>query len=162
MLLHRFGENGLLFIRTSCHTVFCSSTFMFRTTLVERSGKNSLRFIVGVACTPRQRQAWLVRHSLKLSEIQCDQMTRLCFQFWPFTTVKIHPLAKTFFAKVGSKFCQKLNKPSKIAFYNFADVAKFRQIWSHCPRSTFASFERQIGWKQRLPNLIYIYYCALQ
>ena len=36
-------------------------------------------------------------------------------------------------AKIGSQFCQILNKPSKFAkdFYFFAKVAKFRQIWSH-------------------------------
>ena len=40
------------------------------------------------------------------------------------------------FAKVGSKFCQILNKPLKIAqdFDDFAKVTKFRQIVSHCSR----------------------------
>ena len=38
------------------------------------------------------------------------------------------------FAKLGAKFCQKLNRPFKIAqvFQNFAKVAKHHQIWSHC------------------------------
>ena len=45
----------------------------------------------------------------------------------------------TKFAKVGPKICQIVNKPSKIAqdFKVFAKVAKFRQIWSHCPQTTF-------------------------
>ena len=43
---------------------------------------------------------------------------------------KIAQWHKTF-AKVGSKFCQILNKPSTFC-QSFAQVAKFRQILSHC------------------------------
>ena len=61
---------------------------------------------------------------------QCDQMAILLFNLWPFTAMTICPIAKN--ANVGSKVCQIINEPSKKLpkdFYNFAKVAKFRQIW---------------------------------
>ena len=64
---------------------------------------------------------------------QCDQTARLCFQFWPFTAMKIYTNSIHYVAKVGSNICPKLNKPYKIAkvCLNFANMAKFRQSWSH-------------------------------
>ena len=43
---------------------------------------------------------------------QCNQMARLNFIIWPLTTIQIcQKMIKT--AKVGLKFCQTENKPSK-------------------------------------------------
>ena len=63
---------------------------------------------------------------------QCDKMARLLFS--NLGIYNIQKLPKSIkVAKVGSQFCQILNKPSKIAkdFKNIAKVANFRQIWSH-------------------------------
>ena len=60
---------------------------------------------------------------------QYDQMVRL-WLFGHLQQWKFAPWHKTF-AKVGSKFCQILNKPSTFC-QSFAQVAKFRQILSHC------------------------------
>ena len=64
--------------------------------------------------------------------VQCDQMARLCFIFWPFTTTKNYPKPQHI-AKVGLKVCQILKKLLKIAidFKKISKVAKFRQTWSH-------------------------------
>ena len=50
-------------------------------------------------------------HPPLASRDQCDLMARLCLIFWPFTTMKIFPIAKRI-AKVGSKDCQILTKAS--------------------------------------------------
>ena len=46
------------------------------------------------------------------TERQCDQMARSFFNIWPFIIRKICPIAFKL-AKVGSKNCQRPNKPSK-------------------------------------------------
>ena len=57
----------------------------------------------------------------------------ICFNIWPFTTLKICPIAKIF-PKLGSNFCQLLNEPSKDCqrYLFFYKLANFHQIWSHC------------------------------
>ena len=42
---------------------------------------------------------------------QCDQMAKLFFNVWPFTTIKICPKSQKF-ANVALKFCKGQNKPS--------------------------------------------------
>ena len=53
-------------------------------------------------------------------EGQCDQIDSSCFQFWPFTTMKLCPIVHIIlpklvkkFAQVASKFCPKLIRPHK-------------------------------------------------
>ena len=46
------------------------------------------------------------------SLFQCDQIARSFFNIWSFTSMKICPKVNKI-CKVGSKFCQILNKPSK-------------------------------------------------
>ena len=59
---------------------------------------------------------------------QCDQMAR----FFQHSDNENLPNGLQSFAKVGPKFSQIVNKPSKFAqdFENLAIMAKFRQIWS--------------------------------
>ena len=63
----------------------------------------------------------------------CDQMAKLFFNVWPYTTMKISP--KVFkICQRRFKFCQILNAPPKkvqMFFLNLAKVAKFCQVWSH-------------------------------
>ena len=68
---------------------------------------------------------------------QCDQMGRILFIIWLLTIAQICPKFIRI-AKVCLKFCQTKNKPSTVClrFLKFAQVAKFRQIWSRCERMT--------------------------
>ena len=63
---------------------------------------------------------------------QCDQIATL---FWNFGHLRQFKFAQKYtkFAKVGSKICRIINKPSKNSQYfeSFAKVAKFSQILSH-------------------------------
>ena len=51
--------------------------------------------------------------SVKMTKNQCAQIARSLINFSPFTTVTIYSIAQTY-AKLGSKFCQILNKLLKI------------------------------------------------
>ena len=66
---------------------------------------------------------------------QCDQTDRLLTIFGHLGTTTIDNLTNNIkISQSSSKFCQILNKPWNILlemFYNFAKLAKFRQIWSH-------------------------------
>ena len=57
--------------------------------------------------------------------VQCDQTARLFFFVWLFTTTQFGPKFIKI-AKVGLNFVK-----LKISPQTFAQVAKFRQIWSH-------------------------------
>ena len=67
------------------------------------------------------------------------------YNIWPFTRMKIC-LVELKIAKVAFKFCQILNKTSKIVKdFNFiAKVAKFYQIWAHHERQTIRIEKRNI------------------
>ena len=56
-----------------------------------------------------------------------DQMPRYFINNWSFTIKKICPTQYLTIDKVGSKFCQILNKPLKLP-----RCLKFREIWSRC------------------------------
>ena len=66
------------------------------------------------------------------------QMATLLFQYLAMNNNDNLPNIIGNLPKPGMKFCQILNRPVKIAevFSNFAKVAKFRQIWSHCSLRT--------------------------
>ena len=62
---------------------------------------------------------------------QCDQMAKYNVIVWLFTTAEICPkLIK--FAKVGSKFCQTKNKPSKVCL-DFLNVCPSGEISPNLP-----------------------------
>ena len=61
---------------------------------------------------------------------QCDQMARLFFNFGPFTSGIIRPMAHKICRSRSIKF-RIVIQPSKIA-QDFTKVAKFCQILSHC------------------------------
>ena len=51
-------------------------------------------------------------HSLIPGDLnQCDQLARLFFNIWPFTTIKICNKNVSKFTKAGSKFSQIQNRP---------------------------------------------------
>ena len=52
-------------------------------------------------------------HTGLCSYLQYDQMSTLFFNIWSFPSMKFCPTANNKIAKVGSKFCQILNIPSK-------------------------------------------------
>ena len=56
------------------------------------------------------------------------------FNIWPFTAMKMYPIAKTL-ANTGSNFYQILNEMQK----NAKDLQFFRQIWPHWPQRTCLS-----------------------
>ena len=80
------------------------------------------------AVQPSFPQRWV-----KIADDQQNQMVKLFFQ--PLAIyLQQRKLAQEYKnVKVSSTFCQRLNEFSKIAkdSWNFAKVAKFRQIWSH-------------------------------
>ena len=67
---------------------------------------------------------------------QYELMARLFYNLWPVATMKFCPVEKKI-DNLGTNVCQILTEPyQKLPkeFYNFAKVAKFRQIWSHWPQ----------------------------
>ena len=83
---------------------------------------------------------------------QCAQMARLFFNIWPFITMQIWQIAQHI---CHSRF--KILPNSKKKFFkiaqillNFANVAKFRQIWSH-----WAWFRRPEKWLKKYQGLFY-------
>ena len=80
----------------------------------------------------------IMRNVTLVRREHCDQMAILFFIIWLLTTTQICPKF-TRIAKVGLKFCQTQRNPQRFAqdLLKFAQVAKFRQIWSHwsCERA---------------------------
>ena len=64
---------------------------------------------------------------------QCDQMARLFFNIWPFTSMKTFPNGKLNLPKSVQKIFPKIKNLPKIAqdFEDFAAVVKFRKNRSH-------------------------------
>ena len=73
---------------------------------------------------------------------QCGQMAALFSNIFPFTTKKICPLTYSF-VRVGSKFCQTLNKLSKIAkdgkyFYQNVKILPYLLVTLNCEGNFYA------------------------
>ena len=70
-------------------------------------------------------------YTLALS-LQCDQMARLFFNICSFATNKMCPIAYEV-CQNRFKISPNIKNPPKYCprLFNFAKVAKFRQIWSH-------------------------------
>ena len=67
-------------------------------------------------------------------QVQCDQMTILFVQTFAMYNNGNVPKSITYFLKLEQHFATYyINLPEMVKyFYNFAKVAKFRHIWSHC------------------------------
>ena len=66
---------------------------------------------------------------------QCDQMVKLCFNIWPLATMKLLPSNVTNLPEKVYYFAKSEINRQKVScqrLENFAIVAKFGQIWSHC------------------------------
>ena len=66
---------------------------------------------------------------------QCDQTTRLLFEIWQFTTLTITNLIAKQFCLSGVNILPNTTQDclaNAKVLQNFAKVAKFRIIWSHC------------------------------
>ena len=70
-------------------------------------------------------------------QVQCDQMTILFVQTFAMYNNGNVPKSITYFLKLEQHFATYyINLPEMVKyFYNFAKVAKFRHIWSHCFQS---------------------------
>ena len=84
---------------------------------------------------------------------QCDQMDRLFFNFWWFTTMKACHFDEMF-AKVGLKFCQILNKPSKdsqkvLNFCQSGEISPNLVTLIETRNERFSSKQRE---REHLPN----------
>ena len=83
----------------------------------------------------RRRDAQAAAENMLHSGGQCDQTTRLLFEIWQFTTLTITNLIAKQFCLSGVNILPNTTQDclaNAKVLQNFAKVAKFRIIWSHC------------------------------